>query len=359
MKKFTAVILSILMAVSVFTACGKKNDENKKNEEQQNEQIQKYDDVKLDSGIIATVNDEQITVGEIEFYLAQYCESIYSQNGLAQATAEEKQSFWDKEENGVKIKDSFYDNALDGYIGLVSMVNLAKEKGIDVTDEEVDAELAQEGIDTAIEHYSTTYGVTRESIASYMKRQMIYEKYATEYIEKDERMNISDEAVKDYFSENYIKAQHILKMTIDQETNAPFSDEDKKKAYESAQAVLEKVKADGADFKAIMLEESEDPGSKSEPDGYVFKEGDMVTEFYETAKALKDNEISDIVETSYGYHIIKRLPLDLEKDLEDNKDNITSALKTKVFQEILKESKEKMNVKADYTQLYAIEGILY
>ena len=71
--------------------------------------------------------------------------------------------------------------------------------------------------------------------------------------------------------------------------------------------MLEKARA-GEDFNALMVEYNEDPGEPEE--GYYFPAGVMVQEFEDASFALKDGEISDIVETSYGYHIIKRLPMD-------------------------------------------------
>lgn len=356
MKKFISAALALLMTVSVFTACSKKEEDKTNNDS--TTAVTKFEEVKLDDGIAATVNDTVITIDEFKFYLAQYCENLYSQNGLYEASATEKEAFWANSGDD-SLKQSFYDSALNGYVGLASMVNLAVKQGLSVTDEEVTAALSEEGMSDAIEHYKTSYGITEQAIFEYMKKQMIYEKYAVEYIEKDERMEISDEAVEKYFGENYLKAQHILKMTVDQATNEPFSEEVKADVRAAAEAVMEKVKADGADFKEIMLSESEDPGSKSQPDGYIFTDGEMVTEFYEGTKALKENEISDIVETSYGYHIIKRLPLDIETDLANMKDQIVSVLETQAFQEILEEAKSEMTVKADYSQIYAVEGILY
>ena len=59
-----------------------------------------------------------------------------------------------------------------------------------------------------------------------------------------------------------------------------------------------------------LMAEADDPGMTNFPDGYIFTDDQMVQEFEDGARALADYEISDIVESSYGYHIILRLPLD-------------------------------------------------
>ena len=66
-------------------------------------------------------------------------------------------------------------------------------------------------------------------------------------------------------------------------------------------------------FRDMMFEHSEDMGGLlSFPDGYLFREGDMVLEFYEVTKGLNIGEISGIVETMYGYHIILKLPVNYD-----------------------------------------------
>jgi parvulin-like peptidyl-prolyl isomerase len=69
-----------------------------------------------------------------------------------------------------------------------------------------------------------------------------------------------------------------------------------------------KARADkGEDFSKLVREYSEDPGSKDKGGEYKFPRNRMVPEFEAAAFSLKTNQISDIVETRYGYHIIKGL----------------------------------------------------
>lgn len=74
-----------------------------------------------------------------------------------------------------------------------------------------------------------------------------------------------------------------------------------------------------------MNQYSEDTGLSNNPNGYTFTEGQMVTEFYDGAKALAEDEVSELVKSSYGYHIIKRVKLD-DSQLDNFKSDIISAI---------------------------------
>jgi peptidyl-prolyl cis-trans isomerase D len=98
-----------------------------------------------------------------------------------------------------------------------------------------------------------------------------------------------------------VKARHILVMT----QGKPASEEPKLKA--KADDILKQLKA-GANFADLATKYSDDPGSKSKGgDLGWFGKGQMVPEFEATTFALKPNEISGVVKTSYGYHIIQVL----------------------------------------------------
>ena len=115
-----------------------------------------------------------------------------------------------------------------------------------------------------------------------------------------------------------MQVKHILFKTVDDSGN-PLSDEEIAAAKQKAEDTLAQLQAsDDMEnlFDQLMNELSEDgryaDGTLGAPDGYLFGDGEMVQEFEDAAKALKEHELSGIVETDYGYHILLRLPVDTE-----------------------------------------------
>ncbi|HHJ52459.1 MAG TPA: parvulin peptidyl-prolyl isomerase, partial [Caldithrix abyssi] len=85
------------------------------------------------------------------------------------------------------------------------------------------------------------------------------------------------------------------------------SEEAQKAAYEKAKMILEKIKA-GEDFSELARKYSEDPASaKRGGDLGMINRGDFVPEFENAAFKLRDGQISGIVKTQFGYHIIKMI----------------------------------------------------
>ncbi len=109
--------------------------------------------------------------------------------------------------------------------------------------------------------------------------------------------SLSPEVVSEYAqSSGYICARHIL------------ISKGSPNAYKTIKEVEAKLKA-GGDFSELVTLYGQDPGMKKRPYGYIFKSGDMVKAFEDAAFALNDNQISGVVRTDYGFHIIQRLAL--------------------------------------------------
>ena len=158
-------------------------------------------------------------------------------------------------------------------------------------------------------------------------------------------ISISEEEMKDYFETNKemfnqeeeVKARHILVETEGE-----------------ANEVLEKLNA-GEDFSELAKEYSLDKGSK-ESGGELgfFGRGRMVKEFEDAAFALKTDEISEPIKSSYGYHIIQVLDKKEAKEAkyEDNKDKVKDIILEgkipteyeKWYQEKLEEYEVKINI---------------
>ena len=126
--------------------------------------------------------------------------------------------------------------------------------------------------------------------------------------------SVNEEDILAAYDEQFVCAKHILISTVDSETGEPKADAAKIK--KNAEAVLKKAK-NGTDFDKLIKEYGEDPGMETNPDGYVFTKGEMVQSFEEAAFALKEDEISGLVESEYGYHIIKKMPLpEISEEIE-------------------------------------------
>jgi parvulin-like peptidyl-prolyl isomerase len=133
-------------------------------------------------------------------------------------------------------------------------------------------------------------------------------------LERELKINITDADIKAFYDSptniasfeqpEMVRASHILLMTSDPTTQQPLSAEKKAEKRKQAEDILKQAKS-GADFAELAKKYSEDPGSKDKGGEYTFPRGQMMKEFEDAAFSLKTNEISDIVETKYGFHIIK------------------------------------------------------
>ena len=134
---------------------------------------------------------------------------------------------------------------------------------------------------------------------------------------------IDDAAAIAYLEDNgYVSANHILLMTIDSATGEALDEETIAAQEEKAKEIAAELQAIEdpqlllARFAELKEEYCEDTGKVTYPDGYTFTPGTMVTEFEDACNALEEYQVSDPVLTSYGYHVIIRLPFDPDRVVE-------------------------------------------
>jgi peptidyl-prolyl cis-trans isomerase C len=155
-------------------------------------------------------------------------------------------------------------------------------------------------------------------------------------LKRELKVSASDEEAKKFYDENpskfeqpeMVRASHVLISTRDNATNSELSEEKKKEKRKLAEDILKRARA-GEDFAKLAKDYSDDPGSKDKGGEYTFPRGQMVPEFETAAFSLKTNEVSDIVTTQFGYHIIKlseKMPakkMELAKVSSDIKDYLS------------------------------------
>lgn len=181
---------------------------------------------------------------------------------------------------------------------------------------------------------------------------------ANEYIRKEvaAKAAVTEEDVRLYYKVHQdefaipemVRVRHLI-ISADR----TVAEEDKRKAREKAAELLKRVRA-GEDFAKLAAEFSEDPASKTKGgDLGFFTKGKMVPEFEAAAFSLKPGAVSDIVETQFGYHIIK-VEEKKERAFEPF-DKVRDKVKEKVFQafgrERVKEFMDKVMTEAG-TEIY-------
>lgn len=142
----------------------------------------------------------------------------------------------------------------------------------------------------------------------------------------------TDNELKTYIEENdVLYAKHILLMTIDPSTNLVLDEATVAQKKATAEDILKQLRASSdllGDFDALMNQHSEDTGLAAYPDGYIFTANEMVQEFETATRNLEYGQISDLVESSFGYHIILRL------DPADTDEVITSCQSARMDEQI-------------------------
>jgi parvulin-like peptidyl-prolyl isomerase len=111
----------------------------------------------------------------------------------------------------------------------------------------------------------------------------------------------------DFEQPEMVHVRHILSLTMDPVTRAPLPADQQQAKRKQIDDLLKRIRG-GADFAALAKQYSEDPGSKDNGGEMpAFPRGQMAPEFEAAAFSLTNNQVSDVIMTAYGYHIIKLL----------------------------------------------------
>jgi parvulin-like peptidyl-prolyl isomerase len=183
-----------------------------------------------------------------------------------------------------------------------------KAAGKEAAQKQFDQALAQMGSEATLNRQLKLLGTTRDELMSKLTEQGTAEAVVTRQL----KTVVTDDDVKKFYTSNpskfeqpeMVRASHVLLATRDLTANTDLPDEQKAAKHKLAEEVLKRARA-GEDFAELAKKYSEDPGSKDKGGEYIFPRGQMAPDFEHAAFALNTNQVSDIVTTMYGFHIIK------------------------------------------------------
>jgi peptidyl-prolyl cis-trans isomerase C len=213
-----------------------------------------------------------------------------------------------------RYKKKFRQLTLDGMIVEQLLDEEAKTHNIVVTEEDVNAGVmkmaASQRPPLSLEDFKAlvkAYGQSFDHVKERVQKGMTYQKLIESQFPGDANVTEAD-ALKYYTDTNSqfvtpekIRASHIL---IAPDPNNTDPNKAKADAKAKAKSLLAKIRA-GADFATLAKENSACPSAAKGGDLGLFERGTMVVAFEDVAFKLKVGQISDVVETQFGYHIIK------------------------------------------------------
>ncbi|HEM48659.1 MAG TPA: hypothetical protein ENO27_00480 [Caldithrix sp.] len=252
----------------------------------------------LIEGIVGVVGNEIILKTEIE----QYVQNYIIQNRI-------------NVRNNEKLVKDLMKNTLERLIEQKILLTKAEEDTITIADEILDARVDQRinyminqvGSESELEKvFGSSMKKIRKDTRTVIKEQLLVEQTRAMNFQG---MKISRREVEEFYKQykdslpgmpETVEISHILKIVKP-------SDESLSVAYDKASSILAEIKA-GADFETLAEKYSDDKASaKRGGDLGLISRGDFVTEFETAAFQLKDGEISDIVQSQFGFHIIQMI----------------------------------------------------
>jgi len=290
-----------------------------------------------DNGIAATVNGTDITDADVDVKINAY---------MQRAAAQIPPNMIDQYRKQIRPQ------VVESMIVEKLLEEQVKKAGINITESDVDNKLNEviaaqpggmtlESFKTMLAAQGQSFDVVKEQI----KKTLGYEKLlGTVEVNNADAKAFYDENKEDFNTPEQVQASHILI-----KVSPTATPEEKTAAKAKIDGLLKQVKA-GGDFAALAKENSDCPSKAKGGDLGFFDRNSMVKEFADAAFSMKAGQVSDVVETQFGYHIIKvtdrkeagmtpfdKAKTDIVKQLQDKK-------KSEIFKQLIDKIKAEAKI---------------
>ncbi len=280
-------VLAMLLSVSAMACSGLMS------------QAEDTSGYKLTGGVAATINGTNLTEDTVTKQIMSMRTSYGYTNDKDWA-----QYLVDNDLTPKKYRKQL----IDSYTQQILLQQAQKENGVTVSDEEVEKAwkdaCKSAGGAKAFKKTLKTYGYTEDTYKDSLKESLAQQKL------KDAVAPTSkpkDSEIVDYINENlssYNDARRSSNILIKVDSDA--SDENKAAAKAKAQECLDKINSGELSFEDAVEQYSEDTGSKEKKGDVGWDKLTTFVDSYQTAlEGLNKGDVSEVIESTYGYHIIK------------------------------------------------------
>jgi len=327
MKKSLSALMALMLLVTLLTGCG---------QQAQQPQTQLETPSLPASGIfyeltgvapettVMTVSGVGISAEEYLYWVSYLCASIeyniISYNAYygmyANLVNEDSSLNWDGEfQDGMTLAEYVIAEA-EATIKFYTAIELMAQKyncGLDAADlaslaTDLSAAIEELGSQEAFDAYLAKLGICQDTFQNLASSKYLFDNLLLLVLEEGTDLYLAPENYNKYAT----YADHILLMTIDSTSGKPLSAGELATRKQTIEDLLSQLQASDdmlTLFDQLADQYSEDTGRATNPDGYVFTPGTMVASFEDAAAALEPGQISGVVESDYGYHIILRKDL--------------------------------------------------
>lgn len=264
---------------------------------------------------VFTIEDKSCNLSEALVYL------VNTQEGYEESFGSD---IWGKETDAGTVEDRLKESVLAKIAQIKAMNLLAEENGISLDQSEINLSLqaANEYYGGLTEADIKAMGnVTLEEVLAIYEERALADKLY-DYIIRDINPEISDDEARTITVEQILLKTYTLDAGGEK---TPVSDSEKNAIYRNMKSIVSELE-EGRSFEELMAQYNEaDEGTIS------FGKGDMESIYDTTAFNLGTDEVSDIIETSEGYVIIKCITTFNREETEANKEKIVAERKREVF----------------------------
>ncbi|MBU8922449.1 MAG: peptidylprolyl isomerase [Bacteroidales bacterium] len=289
MKRISTAVMAMIIPALIFQGCGEKSEQDGETTTNTSAAVEAGA-----GGVAITVNGKEITGGEIDHEVR-----LMMQQMGGRVSPDQMQS----------MASAVKQQAVNNIINRTLLRGAAERDNIPATDEDIAGRIDQikSNFDTeeAFTNQLESSGLTMEAfnieIRYTIMIETLMEKITANLTGAGEvqAREFYDSNTDRFAKPEQIKASHILIKVAPEDTDAIKSDKRNRLAQ------LKSKIDEGADFATLASENSDCPSSSNGGDLGFFGRGQMVKPFDDAAFALSTGEISEIVETRFGYHVIK------------------------------------------------------